>query len=144
MFAYYLSGAYAFAIPCFMYGTKWSSNYSENAEKAMSVLETNVKSIVNRWERGSILSFPLYIFTALNTANIGNYPVSHKLFRFGYGMYRQFARCRFSNSVNPKIFNIISKVMNVNTSTVEPDNNFPDLFMTSEVLDCLSYSLVKE
>jgi hypothetical protein len=140
MFAYYLSGAYAFAIPCFMYGTKWNSNYSENAEKALGVLEANVKRIVNRWESDSILSFPSSVFAALNTANIGSYPVSHRLFRFGYGMYRQFARRRFSNSVNPKLFNILANVMNINTSTVEPDNNFPDLFMTSEVLDCLSYT----
>lgn len=141
MFAYYLSGAYAFAIPCFMYGTKWNSNYSENAGKALQVLETNVKSIVNRWESDSMLSFPSSVFTAFDTANIGNYPVNHRLFRFGYGMYRQFARRRFSNTVNPKLFNILSEIMNINTSTVEPDNNFPDLFMTSEVLDCLSYTM---
>jgi len=144
MFAYYLSGAYAFAVPCFMYGTKWNSAYSENAEKALKVLDANVKDIVNRWESGSMLGFPASVFTAINTANIGNYPVSHRLFRFGYGMYRQFARRRFSNSVNPKLFNILSDIMNINTSTVEPDNNFPDLFMTSEVLDCLSYSISRQ
>jgi hypothetical protein len=144
MFAYYLSGAYAFATPCFIYGTKWSSGYSENAEKALKVLESNVKDIVNRWESGPMLSFPASVFTALNTANIGNYPVSHRLFRFGYGMYRQFSRRRFSNSVNPKLFNILSYIMCINTSTIEPDNNFPDLFMTSEVLDCLSYSIHRE
>lgn len=144
MFAYYLSGAYAFAVPCFMYGTKWNSSYSENAEKALKVLEANVKDIVNRWENASMLSFPASVFTVFQTANIGNYPVGHRLFRFGYGMYRQFARRRFSNSVNPKIFNMLAGIMDINTSTVEPDNNFPDLFMTSEVLDCLSYTLVKE
>lgn len=144
MFAYYLSGAYAFATPCFIYGTKWSSGYSENAEKALKVLESNVKDIVNRWESGPMLSFPASVFTALNTANIGNYPVSHRLFRFGYGMYRQFSRRRFSNSVNSKLFNILSYIMCINTSTIEPDNNFPDLFMTSEVLDCLSYSIHRE
>jgi len=144
MFAYYLSGAYAFAIPCFIYGTKWNSGYSENSEKALKVLEANVKDIVNRWESGSMLNFPASVFTALNTANIGNYPISHRLFRFGYGTYRQFARRRFSNSVNPKLFNILSGIMGINTSTVEPDNNFPDLFMTSEVLDCLSYSISRQ
>jgi len=144
MFAYYLSGAYAFAVPCFMYGSKWDSAYSENAEKALRVLESNVKDIANRWESASMLSFPASVFTAFQTANIGTYPAGHRLFRFGYGMYRQFARRRFSNSVNPKIFNMLSGIMGINTSTVEPDNNFPDLFMTSEVLDCLSYSLFKQ
>jgi len=144
MFAYYLSGAYAFAIPCFMYGTKWNSSYSENAKKALNVLDVNVKSIANRWESDSMMSFPTSFLTAFNTANIGNYPASHRLFRFGYGMYRQFSRRRFSNEVNPRLFNILSGILNINTSTVEPDNNFPDLFMTSEVLDCLSYTRVKK
>jgi len=144
MFAYYLSGAYAFSVPCFMYGTKWNSSYSENAEKVMNVLESNFNDIVNRWESASMMSFPASIFTTFNTANIGNYPVSHRLFRFGYGMYRQFARRRFSNSVNPKIFNLLSGILGIESTTVEPDNNFPDLFMTSEVLDCLSYSISRQ
>lgn len=143
MFAYYLSGAYAFAIPCFMYGTKWNSRYPQNAEKALNVLESNVTNIANRWESSSMLNFPASVFTALSTANIGNYPVSHRFFRFGYGIYRQFARRRFSNSVNPKLFNILSTIMGINSSTIEPDNNFPDLFMTSEILDCLSYSIFR-
>ncbi len=144
MFAYYLSGAYAFAVPCFMYGTKWDPAYSKNAEKTLKVLESNVRDIANRWESASILSFPASFFTAFQTANIGNYPVSHRLFRFGYGMYRQFARRRFSNDVNPRMFNLLAGTMCIKTSTIEPDNNFPDLFMTSEVLDCLSYSLSKQ
>lgn len=141
MFAYYLSGAYAFSIPCFIYGTKWNSTYSENAEKALNVLGLNVKDIVNRRENASMISFPASIFTTFNTANIGNYPLSHRLFRFGYGMYRQFSRRRFSNSVNPEMFNLLSGILGIESSTIEPDNNFPDLFMTSEVLDCLSYSI---
>lgn len=143
MFAYYLSGAYAFSIPCFVFGTKWNSFYSENAEKALDVLELNVSDIVNRWESDSIISFPASTLTVFKTANIGNYPASHRFFRFGYGMYRQFARRRFSNSVNPQIFNILSRIMNTKSTTIEPDNNFPDLFMTSEVLDCLSYTMIR-
>ena len=49
MFAYYLSGAYAFSI-LLVYETKWNSTYSENAEKALNVLGLNVKDIVNRWK----------------------------------------------------------------------------------------------
>ena len=56
-------------------------------------------------------------------------------------MYRQFSRRRFSNSVNPEMFNLLSGILGIESSTIEPDNNFPDLFMTSEVLDCLSYSI---
>jgi hypothetical protein len=31
-------------------------------------------------------------------------------------------------------------LLRIRSSTVEPSKNFPDLFMTSEVLDCLSQS----
>lgn len=143
MFAYCLSGAYAFAIPCFLYATKWDISYTSNAEKALQVMEENVNAIVNRWESASMWSLPFSVFTAAKTASIGNYPIKHRCFRFGYGMYRQFARRRFSNSVNPRLFNFLASTMGIETSTIEPDNNFPDLFMTSEVLDCLSYAMVK-
>lgn len=141
MFAYFLSGAYAFSIPCFIHASKWDSSYKLNAKKALNVLINNTNYIVNRWEKQSFSSFPTSILTAWKTAMIGNYPFRHRFFRFGYGVYRQFSRCRYSDKVDPKIFNLLSSFMRINTSTIEPDNNFPDLFMTSEVLDCLSYSL---
>jgi hypothetical protein len=143
MFAYYLSGAYAFAIPCFLYGTKWDENYMDNASLSMSILESNIIHIANRWEDASMWSFPLSIPTTIRTASIGDYPIKHRLYRFGYGVYRQYARRRYSNNVNPRLFNILSSMMGIKTSTIEPDNNFPDLFMTSEILDCLSYAMVK-
>ena len=143
MFAYYLSGAYAFAIPSFMYGCKWHDAYEDNAQKAMNVLEANVDGVANRWERTSLLSLPLSLFQTVRTACIGNYPLKHRMYRFGYGMYRQAARRRFAETVNPRIFNLLSLVLGINASTIEPDNNFPDLFMTSEILDCLSYSVDK-
>lgn len=141
MFAFYLSGAYAFAIPSFMYGCKWDAAYKYNARKAMDALEANIDGVANRWERASLLSFPFSIFPTMRTAFIGEYPLMHRLYRFGYGMYRQAARRRFSKTVNPKVFNSLSLIMGINASTIEPDNNFPDLFMTSEILDCLSYAL---
>jgi len=140
MFAYYLSGAYAFAIPCFLYGAKWNSDYKTNAESSLSVLNSNIKGIANRWEKSSMWSLPLSVPVVLKTAGIGQYPITHRFYRFGYGMYRQYARRRYSSGVNPRLFNILSSIMGIKTSTVEPDNNFPDLFMTSEILDCLSYS----
>lgn len=141
MFAYYLSGAYAFAVSSFIYGKKWNISYEKNAVQAMNVLKNNINGVANRWEDASFLSLPFSIFTALKTANIGNYPIKHKIFRFGYGMYRQMARRRFADTVNPKVFNFLSSVLGIESSTIEPDHNFPDLFMTSEILDCLSFSL---
>lgn len=142
MFAYYLSGAYAFAIPCFMYGARWNRDYILNSQKAIGILSSNIKDLANRWERATMWSFLPSIFITLHTVNIGTYPLKHRLFRFGYGMYRQFARRRFSGTVNPRLFNLLSSFMCIKASTVEPENNFPDLFMTSEILDCLSYSLM--
>lgn len=143
MFAYYLSGAYAFAIPSFMHGCKWDAAYKDNAYRAMGVLDANVDGVANRWERASLLSLPFSVFSTFQTASIGNYPLKHWIYRFGYGMYRQAARRRFAETVNPRVFNLLSSVLGINASTIEPDNNFPDLFMTSEILDCLSYSLSK-
>jgi len=143
MFAYYLSGAYAFAISSFIYGSKWDAAYEYNAKKALEVLEANIDSVANRWERASLYNLPFSVFSTMRTAFIGEYPFMHRMYRFGYGMYRQTARRRFLKTVNPRVFNFLSSIMGINASTIEPDNNFPDLFMTSEVLDCLSYSLSK-
>lgn len=142
MFAYYLSGAYAFAISSFIYGSKWDARYEDNAQKAMNVLEANIKRLANRWESAPLLSLLFSIFPTLQTACIGNYPITHEMFRFGYGMYRQMARRRFANTVNTKIFDFLSLVLGIESSTIEPEHNFPDLFITSEILDCLSFSLV--
>jgi hypothetical protein len=69
---------------------------------------------------------------------IGDYPFTHKLFRFGYGLYRQFSRRNYGEKINTQLFRIIKRFTGVETSTVEPMNNFPDMFMTSEILDALS------
>lgn len=143
MFSYYLSGAYAFAIPSFIYGSKWDIRYEDCARKAMNIMEQNVKELANRWETASQFSLISSLVPAMRTANIGNYPITHRIFRFGYGMYRQMARRRFANHVNPKVFNLLSLILGIKSSTIEPENNFPDLFMTSEILDCLSYTMEK-
>ncbi len=142
MFAYYLTGAYAFALASFAYASKWEENYLDNAEKIITVLEENTPNIALRWEKGRWRDFPKDVLTSLRSAWIGEYPIAHKLFRFGYAIYRQIARRRFSKEVqNDWVFNIITKLLGIRTSTIEPSKNFPDMFMTSEILDCLSYSL---
>ena len=138
MFAYYLSGAYAFAFSSFFYVSQWSKKYGENAEICIDALKENTGKLCLRWEKDSWISFPLSVPIALKTAVIGNYPLKHKLFRFGYGLYRQMARRRYSTSIDDKLFRNLTNVLNLETSTIEPFNNYPDLFMTSEVLDCLS------
>jgi hypothetical protein len=99
---------------------------------------------VLRWEPGSWSDFPVAVSTAARTAGIGEYPLQHRAFRFGYGVYRQIARRRYADTADSRTFDLLRGALRIRTSTVEPSNNFPDLFMTSEVLDCLSQSLLWE
>ncbi len=139
LFAYYLSGAQAFAYASFMHAVEHDSRYLKNAECSLEELIKNINGIMLRWERGSWGSFlPL---TCLRTAKIGGFPLKEQVFRFGYGMYREIARRRFSHQVDPKVFHILCSLLGIKASTIEASNNYPDLFMTSEVLDCLSYTI---
>ncbi|MBO8175157.1 MAG: terpene cyclase/mutase family protein [Thermococcus sp.] len=142
MFAYYLTGAYAFGIASFVYASQWDEKYLENAAKLLPILNENTPNIVLRWEKGKWRDFPRDVVVSFKSAWLGNYPVKHKLFRLGYAIYRQIARRRFSEDVKEDmIFKFVTKLFGIKTSTIEPSKNFPDMFMTSEVLDCLSYAL---
>lgn len=141
MFAYYLTGAYAFAFSCFLYASKWDKKYLKNAHLCLEMLKRNTDKIFLRWEKDSWITFPYSIPITLQSASVGNYPFKQKFFRFGYGVYRQMARRRFSNKPNENIFKNLTKILGIHSSTIEPFSNYIDLFMTSEILDCLSYSL---
>ncbi|NJE61795.1 prenyltransferase/squalene oxidase repeat-containing protein [Thermococcus sp. 21S7] len=142
MFAYYLTGAYAFGIAAFIYASQWSRKYIENAGRLLPVLADNTPNIVLRWERGRWGDFPKDLLVSFRSAWLGKYPFTHRLFRLGYALYRQVARRRFSEDVrDDAVFNLLTRLLGVKTSTIEPSRNFPDMFMTSEVLDCLSYTL---
>lgn len=134
MFAYYLSGAYAFAAVSF-------KNHNLDAEylKALKILDNNAPNIANRWERAPIYTYLLAIYPTLKTAMIGDFPIKHRMFRLGYGLYRQFARRRYKTKIDDQLFNVLSKALRIKTSTIDPSANYPDLFMTSEIVDCLSY-----
>ncbi len=138
MFAYYLSGAYAFAFSSFLYVSRWDKKYLENARLCLEVLKNNTCDLCLRWEKDSWMTFPLSFPISLKTALIGSYPFKHKLFRLGYGLYRQMARRRYSTRIDDKFFRVLTDVLNQKTSTIEPFANFPDLFMTTEVMDCIS------
>lgn len=142
MFSYYLSGAYAFAFSSFLYASRWDKKYFDNANLCLDVLKRNIHDLVLRWERDQWNTFPRSIHEVLKTAFLGNYPYKHRIFRFGYGFYRQIARRRVSDLVDDRFFKNLTSLIGIESSTVEPINNYPDLFMTSEVLDCLSSSLL--
>lgn len=139
-FAYYLSGAPAFAYAVFSYAARIEPTYAKNAELSLQHLQRSIHGIMLRWEPDNAMSLPRDIITSWKSAFLGTYPMKERMFRFGYCMYRQIARRRYSNIVDPKFFRRLCSMMKINPSTVEPFNNFPDMFMTSEVLDCLSWT----
>lgn len=139
MFAYYLTGVYAFAYAVFTRQSRVNAEYSDNAMRCLNVLEKNIPSLALRWETASWASLFVPRFITMKTAFLGDFPLRHRLFRFGYGSYRQIARRRIRSDVDEKTFNALCRLLHISPSTIEPTNNFPDLFMTSEILDCLSW-----
>ncbi|MBR1368259.1 hypothetical protein RJ53_01610 [Methanocalculus chunghsingensis] len=139
LFAYYLSGAQAFAYASFLHAAEHDSKYLKSAEGSLEELTKNINGIMLRWEGGSWGS--LSPLTSLRTSRIGDFPLKEQVFRIGYGMYREIARRRFSYQVDPTVFHILCSLLGIKASTIEASNNYPDLFMTSEVLDCLSYTI---
>ncbi|KAF5087786.1 prenyltransferase/squalene oxidase repeat-containing protein [Methanoculleus horonobensis] len=143
-FAYCLSGAYAFGLASFVYASRADERYREHADRCLERLERDVQGLAPRWEPGSWPGLVPSIATAAKAASLGHYPLQHRAFRFGYGMYREIARRRYGRTAETRSFEALCRLLRIRSSTVEPSNNFPDLFMTSEVLDCLSQSGVWE
>lgn len=136
MFAYYLSGAYAFAAASFDY-----CGFTHNRDLSIMKMVENERRIMNRWESDSFLTLPRDAYTTYRSSMIGSFPARHRLFRLCYGLYRQCARRRQSDRIEAGPFNVLSKIFHIKTSTIDPFANYPDLFMTSETLDCLGYML---
>jgi hypothetical protein len=142
LFAYHLSGAYAFAHASFVYAARLDDRYGEHAERCLDRIEKCVHGLILRWEPGTWADLGPMVHETACTALIGEYPLRHRAFRFGYGMYRQVARRRYAETVDPYLFRTLCRLLRIQSSTVEPSVNFPDLFMTSEVLECLSQSRI--
>jgi len=139
-FAYYLSGAYAFALASFVYASRADDRYREHADLCLDRLEKGVQGLAPRWEPGPWIGLIPAVVTTAKTATLGSYPLKHRAFRFGYGMYRQIARRQYAQTAETRSFEALCRLFRIRSSTVEPAKNFPDLFMTSEILDCLSQS----
>ena len=139
-FAYCLSGAYAFAQASFVYASRMDDRYREHANLCLDWLEKDVRGLAPRWEPAAWIDLVPSVATAAKTATLGGYPLRYRVFRFGYGMYREIARRRYGETAETQYFETLCRLLGIRSSTVEPSNNFPDLFMTSEMLDCLSQS----
>jgi hypothetical protein len=140
-FAHYLGGASAFAFSSFEGVSHWDDLYHANAIRCLDALERSIDHMVLRWEPASITSLAPACLLSLRAATVGDFPLRHVAFRFGYGIYRQIARRRFGHNGDAGLFNALCQVCGIQASTIEPMHNYPDMFMTSEVLDCLSYTL---
>ena len=140
MYAYTLAAAYGFAASSFLYVSKFNSKYEKNACLCLDVLKKNIHGLVNRWEEDSMITLPRGFIEAIKTAGIGDYPLNHRFFRLGYGFYKQFSRRRYSDRLDDKFFKKLSAILKIDSTWIEPIKNYPDLFNTSEVLDCLTSS----
>lgn len=146
LFSYYLTGAYAYAYACFDLMKKTSStNYQKEQEKILFILKNNMKNnLLLRWQHKPGGSIPRNLHVSFETAKLGNYPMREKLFRLAYANYRQIARNRIKDKYSDGIFQMSKRILRLKTSTIESSTNYPDLFMTTEAIDCLSSTLQME
>jgi hypothetical protein len=138
LFSYYLTGAYAFALASFEYLSGYDKVFNKHGENCFTILQNLQRSLFVRWEQDTWSSFPRSVFTSIQTAKNVNVNMKQYLFRFLYALYRQIARRRYAEKIDDTLFNGIIHLLNMNVSTIEAYANYPDLFMTCEILDCLS------
>jgi len=138
LFTYYVSGAYAFALSSFQYLSLFDKQFESFMEKCLIILKSHQSSLFVRWEQAKWLSFPASLFDSIKTAKQAEVGFNQRLFRFLYAVYRQIARRRYAEKIDDTLFNTIVSLLHLKVSTIEPFANYPDLFMSSEIIDCLS------
>jgi hypothetical protein len=141
-FALYLSGTYAFAISVYQKISANDTNASKLMKKSMNVLKQQIfQDILLRWEKGGTKSVIKGFFEAPKGGLIGKYPISFTFLRTMHRLYREVARSRISDKITPS--KIITKPTGYSAylGTVESSTNHPDMYMTTEALDALSFSL---
>lgn len=139
LFAYYLTGSYAFATNSFYYLSQYDKTFLDYAQNALEILKQNRRNgLFLRWEKANWLTLPFSFTESFSTSLIGKHTIRKILFRFGYASYRQISRRRIKHTIDTTLFTHLTNFLKMNPSTVEPFNNYPDLFMTSEILNALS------
>ena len=111
-------------------------------KKSMNVLKEQIfQDILLRWEKGGTKSVIKGFFEAPKGGLIGKYPISFTFLRTMHRLYREVARSRISDKITPS--KIITKPTGYSAylGTVESSTNHPDMYMTTEALDALSFSL---
>ena len=141
-FALYLSGTYAFALPVYQNFLSNDTNVSKLMKKSVSVLKEQIfQGILLRWEKGSSKSIIKGFLEAPKGGSIGKYPISFKFLRIMHRLHREVSRAKISEQITPS--KLISKPTGYSAylGTVESSTNHPDMYMTTEALDALSFSL---
>ena len=141
-FALYLSGTYAFAIPVYQKILADDENANKLMKKSLNVLKEQIfQDILLRWEKGSIKSIIKGFLEAPKGGLIGNYPIGFTFLRTMHRLYREVARSKISDQITPS--KLITKPTGYSAylGTVESSTNHPDMYMTTEALDALSFSL---
>lgn len=143
MFAYHLTGAYGFAFASYD-SLDNRDTYSKNSSKCLDELEKNMDELLLRWEKGGWLDFITSFNSIKKSSSRGSESFSELLYNFGYASYREFSRRRYTKQPSEDfLFEMIKGLLSIETSTIEPSKNFPDLFMTTECFDCLTYARKK-
>ncbi|MGM0405334.1 MAG: prenyltransferase/squalene oxidase repeat-containing protein [Thermoplasmatota archaeon] len=138
MFAYRLTGAYAFAYSSYNIDKE---RYSSESKRCLKILEEYIDDLMLRWEKGSYTDIIPSLISVLKSSSIRNDALKNFLHKVGYGTYREFSRRRYTeNPSEDMLFEKINDILSLHSSTIEPSRNYPDLFMTTECFDCLTYS----
>ncbi len=129
MFAYYLSGAYAVAAAAFHYGRG-----ERRVMAAMGLLIRDVKA--SPTGRKTLLSSHNRQGDHDQVVHDRQLPGKIVPFADRQRVVATAARRRRSRKVNDGAFKALASALRLKTSKVDPSANYPDLFMTSEILDC--------
>lgn len=135
MFAQHLSAAHAFAIALF----SLSSAHDRNIADSLTQLDRAVPGLAWRWEPGRRRP----VRTALRSAWTPGFPLRERAFRLAYGWHRQHARARLATKIHQGAYRFATGLLGIKSGSVEASRNFPDLFMTSEIADCLAWAIVR-
>lgn len=141
MFAYRLTGAYAFAFAS--YNLIKNDRYVHKSKQCLDILNDHIDELVLRWENKKNSEIIPSLVSVLVSSNRGNNNIIDFLYKTGYGYYREFSRRRYTENPGEDIlFEKLNDMFSLSSSTIEPSKNYPDLFMTTECFDCLTYVMI--
>lgn len=149
-FALYLTATHSFAIANYILSKKHNiiDEYPfEKINNSLDKLKYNTYSnIFLRWERAPWCTLIKDIrYVSIKGAFVKSYPLKYNVQRKIHRIYREVARRRICKKIN--INNNKNRLIGLflrdrkKLSTMDPLCNYPDTYMTSEIIDSLSLAL---